>query len=97
MRFLGAGNEWQERWPPAAGEAEALLALPVAVEVQLELDELGTLTWLFRLPQEFVPGAQPNLANTPGEERGNEEQNDAGDEEQDQSEDEGQDQAEDEG
>jgi general secretion pathway protein J len=95
MRFLNQGNEWQERWPPPAGQGEALPALPVAVEVQLELDELGTLTWLFRLPQEFVPGAQPSPANTPGDEqqndgqRQNDEQNDEGDEGQDQGEDEG--------
>ena len=56
MRFLDLANVWQERWPPVSVQGAALGLLPVAVEVQLELDELGTLTWLFRLPQEFVPG-----------------------------------------
>jgi len=64
-------------------------ALPVAVEVQLELDELGTLTWLFSIPQEFVPGLQPNTANTPDNEQQNGEQNDEGGEGRDQGEGEG--------
>jgi hypothetical protein len=49
------------------------------VEVQLELDELGILTWLFRLPQEFVPSVQPNTANTPGNDQENDKQDDGHD------------------
>lgn len=94
MRFLDQGNEWQERWPPAPDQGGVVpglpvSALPVAVEVQLELDELGTLTWLFSLPQEFVPSVQPNTANTPDNEQQNDEQNDGGDEGRDQGEGEG--------
>jgi general secretion pathway protein J len=89
MRFLDQGNEWQERWPAASDQGAALPGLPVAVEVQLELDELGTLTWLFRLPQDFVPGVQPNPANGSGNENDNDEQNDPGDEGLDQAEGEG--------
>jgi general secretion pathway protein J len=94
MRFLDQGNAWQERWPPAADQGGAIAGLPVsglpvAVEVQLELDELGTLNWLFSLPQEFVPGVQPNTANTPDNESENDGQNDEGDAGQDQGEDEG--------
>ena len=62
MRFLDPANEWQERWPPAIGLGEQAVGLPVAVEVQLELDEVGILTWLFRLPQAFVPTVLPNAA-----------------------------------
>jgi general secretion pathway protein J len=79
MRFLDQGNEWQERWPPAAALGAAVAELPVAVEVQLELDELGILTWLFRLPEEFVPGVPPNPANTPGNDQGNDKQDEGQD------------------
>jgi len=89
MRFLDQGNAWQERWPAAVDQGGALAGLPIAVEVQLELDELGTLTWLFRLPQEFVPGAPLNTANTPGNRQENNEPNDQRDEGTDQAEDEG--------
>ena len=78
MRFLDQGNEWQERWPPAAGLGAAVPELPVAVEVQLELDDLGTLTWLFTLPQEFVPSVQPNPANTLRNVQEKNDQNDEG-------------------
>jgi len=80
MRFLDQGNVWQERWPPAAGQGQVLPELPVAVEVQLELDELGTLTWLFSLPHEFVPGVQINPANAPDNEQDGDQQNDEVDE-----------------
>jgi len=78
MRFLDQGNEWQERWPPAAGLGVVVPELPVAVEVQLELDDLGTLTWLFTLPQEFVPSVQPNPANTLRNVQEKNDQNDEG-------------------
>jgi general secretion pathway protein J len=80
MRFLAQGNVWQERWPPTAGQGQVLPELPVAVEVQLELDDLGTLTWLFSLPHEFVPGVQTNPANTPDNEQDGDQQNDEADE-----------------
>ncbi len=70
MRFLNQDNEWQERWPPLVGPGEAVAGLPAAVEVQLELDELGVLTWLFRLPEAFVPGAQPLTVGSEGGEGG---------------------------
>ncbi len=67
MRFLDQGNTWHERWPPAQVQQGALTLLPLAVEVQLETDDLGTLTWLFRLPQEFIPSALSGSGENPGE------------------------------
>ena len=59
MRFLNDGNEWQDRWPPQAqGGGIASAGLPRAVEVQLELDDLGTINWLFALPANVVVSAQ---------------------------------------
>jgi general secretion pathway protein J len=72
MRFLDEANEWQERWPPASDQGGLLSGLPIAVEVQLELDALGILTWIFSLPQDFMPGAQPN---PPGNGQKRDEQN----------------------
>jgi general secretion pathway protein J len=75
MRFLDQANEWQESWPPATGLGEAAPGLPVAVEVQLELDELGILTWLFRLPQDYVPSV---LAAGGGGDDGEDDESDEG-------------------
>ena len=95
MRFLDQANEWQERWPPAIGLGEAAPGLPVAVEVQLELDELGILTWLFRLPQEYVATVLPAGA---GGADGDEEDDDSADDEgEGQDEGDGQDETEEEG
>jgi general secretion pathway protein J len=76
MRFLDEANEWQERWPPASDQGGLLSGLPIAVEVQLELDALGILTWIFSLPQGFVPGVQTNPGATPDNGQNNDEQND---------------------
>ena len=56
MRFLNAANEWLESWPPALGLSATTEGLPQAVEVELELDNLGIINWIFRLPQEFEAG-----------------------------------------
>jgi general secretion pathway protein J len=56
MRFLNAANEWLESWPPALGLSATTESLPQAVEVELELDNLGIINWIFRLPQEFEAG-----------------------------------------
>lgn len=64
MRFLDKDNEWQDQWPPqsAITGGSATVGFPRAVEVQLELDDVGTLSWLFPLPENFV--ATP--VSTPG-------------------------------
>ncbi len=70
MRFLDQANEWQDSWPPqqatlaaaappAAGVGAAA-GLPKAIEVSLELDDLGRLRWLFLVPDSANLAAQQN-------------------------------------
>ena len=56
MRFLDKDNEWQEQWPPQQNQISGSSTgeFPRAVEVQLELEDVGTLSWLFPLPENFV-------------------------------------------
>lgn len=66
MRYLDQQNNWQERWPPpqdTVDEGEQP-EWPIAVEVQLSLDDLGVLKWLFRLPEPYQPWVAP--PGTPG-------------------------------
>lgn len=59
VRFLDDSDEWQERWPPQTQTgATAGAALPKAVEVQLEMDEVGMLNWIFMLPSNVLANAQ---------------------------------------
>ena len=70
MRYLDQKNDWQERWPPAQGAAgpeSEQAQWPVAVEVQLSLEDLGVLKWLFRLPEPYQA-----LASQPAEPAPNE-------------------------
>lgn len=87
MRFLDQGDAWQDRWPPQAqGGTEAAADFPRAVEIQLEMDELGTLNWLFVLPANVVVSAQAagsggsgNTDNDGGDDNNNDQQDgDAG-------------------
>lgn len=56
IRFLGESDEWQERWPPEpGGQQNSDAGLPRAVEVTVELKDLGELTWLFRMTEAFIP------------------------------------------
>lgn len=41
-RFLDNAREWQEDWPPERGD------LPLLIEMRLETEDWGELTWLFR-------------------------------------------------
>lgn len=50
IRFLVAGDEWLENWPGQPSQGQVTAGLPKAVEVQIELEDLGALKWLFRLP-----------------------------------------------
>ena len=52
LRYLGADAEWQDSWPPVAGSvAGATVILPLAVELQLEHERFGLITWLFQMPR----------------------------------------------
>lgn len=68
LRYLDGQNKWQDRWPPASqtttpGSTSVQGQWPRAVEVQLSLEDLGVLRWLFRLPESYQPTAvQPGAA-----------------------------------
>jgi general secretion pathway protein J len=64
MRFLDNNDQWQDRWPPLQNQAGTDPGLPKAVEVQLALEEIGTLNWLFRVPQ--APQAAPQQGGAGG-------------------------------
>ncbi len=55
VRYLDAAGNWQENWPnslePGAVEEAPDPGLPAAVEVSLEHEYFGNLTWLFQLPR----------------------------------------------
>lgn len=64
LRFLDQNHEWQEQWPARSADNAALLAMPLAVELTLELDEWGSFRRL--IPTAGNPeGMQPST--TPGE------------------------------
>jgi general secretion pathway protein J len=69
VRFLDETNEWQERWPPPAtlGAGPVSSGFPRAVEVLLELDGVGTLSWLFQLPDNTVTGPASGGGGAGGE------------------------------
>ncbi|HHM04732.1 MAG TPA: type II secretion system protein GspJ [Gammaproteobacteria bacterium] len=48
IRFLDAARQWQRFWPPAGAE-EDKTALPLAVELSLDLSDWGRLTRLFQV------------------------------------------------
>ncbi len=54
VRYLDAASNWQDSWPPLeTGVEEAVVepGLPAAVEVSLEHEYFGNLTWLFQMPR----------------------------------------------
>ncbi len=77
MRFLDKNKEWRESWPALQTREEGETGLPLAIEIELELDELGVLKWIFLLPQVADASAQAGANNQ-------------GDSEQDQDQDENQ-------
>lgn len=68
MRYMDQNKKWQDRWPPTAAlgasAAGASPQWPVAVEVQLSLEDLGVLKWIFRLPETYTPSS--TLPGGPG-------------------------------
>ncbi|VAW78701.1 hypothetical protein MNBD_GAMMA15-2314 [hydrothermal vent metagenome] len=63
MRYLDQNKNWQDRWPPAAALGVSPTGSgpqwPLAVEVQLSLEDLGVLRWIFRLPDTYRPPSSP--------------------------------------
>lgn len=60
LRFLDQSHEWQEQWPARSADNAPLLAMPLAVELTLELDEWGTFRRL--IPTAGNPeGMQPSV------------------------------------
>lgn len=66
MRFLGEDKEWQERWPALTQAQGSAAGLPLALEVTVELDDVGVVTWLFRLPRSYRTATPPVSEATGG-------------------------------
>jgi len=66
MRFLDEDREWQENWPPLQAQGAGNAGLPLAVEVKLELEDIGALSWLFRVPMVYTPQLVPGAAGGSG-------------------------------
>ncbi len=68
VRFLSHNNEWSENWPPLEIQTpQPGEELPRAMEVELDLDGIGVLNWIFRMPEALVVGAQPGVGGSGGD------------------------------
>lgn len=65
LRFLDPQREWQREWPPLAQGSGGSQALPLAVEVTLELADWGVVQRLFRLPDARLPGSEAPAGTRP--------------------------------
>ena len=76
LRFLAQNNEWQDRWPPLGqGQGAAAMPFPRALEVQVEIDAVGIIRWVFQVPESSVvtvPPAPAGGGNGTGKEQGDE-------------------------
>jgi general secretion pathway protein J len=55
LRFMDAGRQWQEQWPPLVASGTPTNALPLrtrprAVEITLQLRDVGTIVRLVEVP-----------------------------------------------
>jgi len=51
LRFLGASREWSDQWPPLqAAPDSALRQRPLAIEITIELKDLGEIKRLVEVP-----------------------------------------------
>ena len=60
IRFLDDADEWRDNWPPQqtqTGDAD-VTGLPRAAQVEIVLDDVGTLSWVFLLPQNYIASSQ---------------------------------------
>jgi general secretion pathway protein J len=62
LRFLDQKHGWQEQWPARSADNAPLLAMPLAVELTLELDEWGTFRRL--IPTAGYDETMPQSAAT---------------------------------
>lgn len=60
LRYLDKSNNWVPDWPPSRGNSDPSL-LPRAVELSVELEGLGTVKRIFRIP----PGEAAAPAKAP--------------------------------
>ena len=59
LRYLDQNNRWLDTWPPAPGGVPAWEALPRAVEVQVEVQDLGRVRRLLLLPEPALAARNP--------------------------------------
>jgi general secretion pathway protein J len=68
IRFLDDADEWQDNWPPQQTQSgdTRVIELPRAAQVEILLDDIGTLSWIFVFPDNFIAGTQAPVgdANT---------------------------------
>lgn len=59
LRYLGSGGDWQEQWPPLGQEQTVPASSPRALEVTLQLDDLGEIRRLFPLLESASVASEP--------------------------------------
>lgn len=62
LRYLDEAHEWHEQWPPAGLEPGEPVPTPLALEVSLELEDMGDIRRLFPLLQPSLPAAGGDTA-----------------------------------
>jgi general secretion pathway protein J len=80
LRFLDATGTWQDSWPPQQAQLAGTVNsddLPRAIEVSVELEDMGVLRWLFLVPDAASVTTQAGAAGT-ATETGSETDNTAG-------------------
>ena len=71
LRFLDAGREWHDSWPPMLDDGSEGPALPLAVELELELSGVGRIRRLWTLPdnphglEAVAPPSAPSAESEP--------------------------------
>ena len=50
LRYLDAGGKWHEQWPPVGQAQTNMMVFPRALEINLELEDLGEIRRLLSLP-----------------------------------------------
>lgn len=67
LRYLDKTNSWQPSWPPSVGNSDPSI-LPKAVELTVELEGMGSVKRVFRVPpgEADVPKQPPAPGGTAG-------------------------------